>query len=65
MAQECQPEINMGEGSKQKKKKTTEKEDNNGNGGSLKRKAPEVFNGDRSKSKEFLHQQKIILLYFS
>ena len=61
MTQEPQPEINMGGGSKQKKKETVDKDEDNGNGGSLKGKAPEIFNGDRSKSKEFLSELRVYL----
>lgn len=49
----------MGGGSKQKKKETSEKEEDSENGGSLRGKAPEVFNGDRTKSKEFLSELRV------
>lgn len=56
MTQPPQPEINMGGGSRQKKKEATKKEEDTGNKGSLKGKAPETFNGDWTKSKEFLSE---------
>ena len=55
-----QPKINMGGGSKLKKKEgTQEKEEDTETEGGLRGKASETFNGDRTKSKEFLSELRI------
>jgi hypothetical protein len=51
-------QINMGGGVIPKEKKKEDQEEN-GNGGGLRGKAPELFDGDRAKSKAFISDIRI------